>query len=108
MRSRWLLAGALGLSLAPAITFAQEAETPDVFPAGRGRDEAFYICTGCHGSAIVRQQGLTRDGWNGTIDFMVAAKEMAPLDAETRTLLLDYLSAAFPPRQRYTNPFLNP
>ena len=97
------------MAIAPAILSAQVVETPDVFPAGTGRDATFYICTGCHGSAIVRQQGQSQDGWNGIIDLMINAKEMAPLDPETRALVLDYLAATFPPRPRgYVNPFLAP
>lgn len=97
---------AVGLSLTAA---AQEApvETPDVLPAGLGRDETFYVCTACHGSAIVRQQGMTREVWEQTIDIMIQRQQMAPLDAPLRALIADYLAASFPPRRRApANPFV--
>lgn len=99
-----LFAAALALT---AAAWAQE-ESPDDLPQGKGRDEAFYGCTACHGFALVRQQGLSRERWDETIDYMSTRHNMPELDPADRVLILDYLAANFPPRQRgRPNPFLN-
>jgi cytochrome c5 len=84
-------------------------ETPDVLPEGHGRDETFYYCTACHGAAIIKQQGMTRDQWDQSFDWMVDRHKMPVPDPQLRALLLDYLAASFPQRQRRgrPNPFLN-
>lgn len=109
--TRALAAGAMGLflALAPAaVAWAQE-EGPEDLPEGKGRDEAFYGCTACHGFALVRQQGMSRARWNETIDYMTERHGMPELDAADRELILDYLAAKFPPSQQRgrPNPFLN-
>jgi hypothetical protein len=106
--ARWLaLVLAVALALAGAAAWAQE-ESPDDLPQGKGRDEAFYGCTACHGFALVRQQGLSRERWDETIDYMSTRHNMPELDPADRVLILDYLAANFPPRQRgRPNPFLN-
>lgn len=97
---------AVGLALTAASAQEAVVETPDVLPAGLGRDETFYVCTACHGSAIVRQQGMTRESWEQTIDLMIQRQQMAPLEAPLRALIADYLAANFPPRRRApANPF---
>lgn len=97
----------------PATPPAQVAratdETPEVLPDGRGRDETFYLCTACHGSAIIRQQGMPRERWNETFDWMIEKHRMPDPGAADRNLIVDYLASAFPPRQQRgrANPFLN-
>ncbi len=107
--SRVLAAGAMGtwFALAPVASLSQGPEDVDVFPAGVGRDETFYSCTACHGSSIVRQQGMSREQWSATIDYMVERHKMPEPDQALRALIVDYLAGAFPPRQRgRPNPFL--
>ena len=83
-------------------------ETPADLPNGKGRDETFYACVVCHGSAIIKQQGMTRERWDQTLTWMTEKHNMAPPDAAERALIVDYLAATFPPRQRgRPNPFLN-
>ena len=104
-----LAAGAMGacFALAPVAALPQASETVDVLPARAGRDETFYFCTACHGSSIIRQQGMSREQWSGTIDYMVERHQMPEPDQALRALIVEYLSATFPPRQRgQTNPFL--
>ncbi len=82
-------------------------DTPEVLPEGPGREETFYACTACHGIALVRQQGMTRERWDETIQVMIDRHGMTSYDGELRDLILDYLAASFPPRRRTpTNPFL--
>ncbi|MFC3125539.1 hypothetical protein ACFOD4_10735 [Pseudoroseomonas globiformis] len=85
------------------------AETEDILPAGDGREETFTNCTACHSTAIIRRSGLTRERWDALIDWMVEKQNMAPLQPETRVLIVDYLAGAFPGRStspRARNPFL--
>lgn len=85
----------------------REPEEPTVFPDGENRDEVFYICTTCHGSALVRAQGHSRERWSAVLDFMVERHGMPEPSKEDRDMMLDYLAKAFPPKGRgYSNPFL--
>lgn len=105
--ARWF-ALSLGVALAVAGAAWAQEESPDDLPQGKGREETFYGCTACHGFALVRQQGMSRERWDETIDYMSTRHKMPELDAADRALILDYLSANFPPRQRgRPNPFLN-
>lgn len=92
--------------LAAAFAAADE-ETPESFPDGPGREETFYFCTACHGGAIVKQQGMTRERWSESLDWMTERHAMPKLEGAERDQILDYLTHAFPPRRRApVNPFL--
>ena len=98
--------------VAPAAAPVQAAcatdETPEVLPEGKGRDETFYLRTACHGTAIITQQGLTRQRWEETFDWMIEKHRMPDPGAADRALIVDSLAAAFPTRQRgRVNPFAN-
>ena len=97
-----LTLAALVLCDAPAVTqspqFQPRDEAPEEFPAGSGRDDTFYACSGCHGFKIVAQQGLTRRQWEDSIQWMVDRHKMPPLPDKEQKIVLDYLEAAFPPR----------
>jgi hypothetical protein len=83
-------------------------ESPDDLPPGPGREETFFACTACHGLAIVKAQGMSRERWDESLAWMVERHRMNKLDAADRALVLDYLAASFPPRARgRPNPFLN-
>jgi hypothetical protein len=78
-------------------------------PDGNGREVTFYTCTACHGVALIKAQGLTRDLWDSTFDLMLERHKMAPVKPEERAEILDYLTEQFPPRRRgrnADNPFL--
>ncbi len=84
-------------------------DTVDDLPAGAGRDVTFYTCTACHGVALIKAQGLTRDLWDSTFDLMLQRHRMPPVKADERAEILDYLATAFPPRRQGRggdNPFL--
>lgn len=107
---------ALVLLLLPASLPAQQPsalpppvdETPEDLPPGTGREETFYACVVCHGSAIIRQQGMSRERWDQTLSWMTEKHGMPPPDQADRALIVDYLATTFPPRQRgRPNPFLN-
>jgi hypothetical protein len=84
-------------------------DTPDDLPDGKGRDVTFYTCTACHGVALIKAQGLTRELWDSTFDLMLQRHRMPPVPAAERAEILDYLAATFPPRRQgrgSDNPFL--
>jgi mono/diheme cytochrome c family protein len=103
---RFLAAGAVAIGIAIAPPAFADEESPEDLPPGKGRDEAFYGCTACHGFAIIRQQGMSRERWEATIVDMQVRHNMPELDPADRALVIDYLTAVFPPRQRgRPNPF---
>ena len=77
-------------------------------PEGSGREVTFYTCTACHGVALIKAQGLTRDLWDSSFDLMLQRHRMPPVKAEDRAQIIDYLAEQFPPRRRRggDNPFL--
>lgn len=83
-------------------------DTVEDLPAGKGRDTTFYACTACHGVALIKAQGLTRDLWDSSIDLMVERHRMPAPKPEERAEVLDYLAEQFPPRRKgrgSDNPF---
>ena len=101
--SRFVLVAIAGLLLvAPAIaqtpTFTPRDENPEDFAAGAGRDETFYACTACHNFKLVAAQGLSRMGWEDSINLMTRRHNMPPLEGKDRKVVLDYLEVAYPPR----------
>lgn len=64
---------------------------------GKGAEETFYACTGCHSDMLVVQQGLSRDRWNELIDWMIDEQGMPELESEERDVILDYLSKNYGP-----------
>jgi len=89
----------LALVILPAflIQGAQAEDDPfgSDWPEGPGREEAGYLCAACHSLRMVTQQGLSRDDWDETLDWMVEEQEMEALEAEERELILSYLSQHF-------------
>ena len=104
---RRLLAAVL-LTVAAVPAGAQtHSDTIEDLPEGPGRDAVFHLCTACHGVKIIKQQGLSAERWDATIDFMVERHGMAAPSDELRREIVGYLAANFPARPRsYQNPFL--
>jgi hypothetical protein len=103
-----LLASATAFAQPRAPAFTPRDESPEEFPAGAGRDETFYACTACHGFKIIAQQGMNRQQWEDSIDWMTKRHNMPPLEEKERRIVLDYLTATYPPRTRpggWQNPF---
>jgi hypothetical protein len=90
--------------------FTPGDEAPENFPAASGRDEAFFSCTACHNFKLVAAQGLSRRQWDESVALMVQKHGMPVLDDKDKTVVLDYLETAFPPRAPasggWQNPFL--
>jgi hypothetical protein len=90
------MAGGPGSAQQP--NFAPRDESPEDFPAGPGREEAFYACVACHNFKLVAAQGMTRERWDQSLTFMTQRHNMPPLEGEDRRIVLDYLEKTYPPR----------
>ncbi len=72
--------------------WAAAADEWDGLPDGAGREEVYGLCGACHSLMIVKQQGLSRDAWAETMEWMVEEQGMPELDRETLDLVIDYLA----------------
>lgn len=84
------VAGAVFLLATPA--GADNDDDYDGLPPGEGREDVYSYCAACHSAKLVSQQGLTRESWDETLDWMVEEQGMAEPDADLRKIILDYLS----------------
>lgn len=100
--------GADALAQTPPADFSPEEETPEQYPDGPNRDEAFYRCTACHGFRIVAAQGMSRARWGETLTWMTERHGMPEIAGEERDKVLDYLEHSFPERQRGRGGWRNP
>ncbi|MEM8794883.1 MAG: aldehyde dehydrogenase [Pseudomonadota bacterium] len=66
-----------------------------ILKVANGVDETFYACTPCHSERIVAQQGLTREGWDELLVWMVEEQGMVEIEEPDRTTILDYLEAHY-------------
>jgi len=88
MSAERLLFGALSISI--ALLGAAAAQRADL-PEGPNRDLVSRACQACHDlSMVVAATGLTREGWDGTIEEMISYGMR--VDKEDRAKILDYLS----------------
>ena len=72
---------------------AQPAAAQVALPDGPGKDQMIKVCGLCHEAQRVASIRLTRDGWEATIDDMVA-RGARGTDEEFQAVL-DYLSTHF-------------
>ncbi|MCL4764603.1 MAG: hypothetical protein KJZ80_00035 [Hyphomicrobiaceae bacterium] len=96
------------LAQTPATDFTPQEETPEQYPEGPNRDDAFYSCTACHGFRIVAAQGMSRARWDETLTWMTERHNMPEIAGEDRDKVLDYLERAFPEQQRARGGWKNP
>src|SRR5437867_1211959 len=99
-RGRAVLLALFVVATSANLSFAQTSftprdENPEDFPAGAGREETFYACAACHGFKLVAQQGLSRAGWEDSINLMIGRHNMPPLDEKDRAVVLGYLAATY-------------
>jgi hypothetical protein len=84
-----LLLACSGISLLTLDTAAAQGLT---LPAGPNRDLVSRACQACHDlSMVLAATGLTRDGWNATIDEMVSYGMR--VEPDERRIILEYLSS---------------
>jgi hypothetical protein len=78
--------GAISASLGTAA--AQQIE----LPAGPNREVVSHECQACHDlGMVVAAAGMSREGWNSTIDEMISYG--VRVDLEDGAKILDYLSS---------------
>ena len=53
------------------------------------------VCSACHSLHLVKQQGLSRDSWQETLEWMVDEQGMEPLEPEDLNAVLDYLATYY-------------
>ncbi len=105
-RGGTLAKGAIPRSLPPD---ASHQDTVETLPPGKGQEETFYMCAACHGTALIKQQGMSRELWEASFQLMIDRHGMAKPDDADRALIIDYLAENFPPRRKGRggdNPFL--
>lgn len=78
-------------------TPVEAAADPDLalLPDGIGKQETFDGCASCHSIKLVVQQGLDKDGWLETIDWMVEEQGMDPIENGLAETIADYLATHF-------------
>jgi hypothetical protein len=59
---------------------------------GEGRDLVLDTCTGCHSTAIILQNRMSRKRWDETLTWMQEKQGLQKLNQETRNRILDYLA----------------
>lgn len=64
-------------------------------PPGAGQAEVFASCSACHSLMLVKQQGLSRERWTQTLEWMVEEQGMDELSPQRFEIILDYLSEHF-------------
>jgi hypothetical protein len=105
-----LLYAPIGFSSVGAQTLVEEA--PEQFPSAPHREETFYFCSACHNFKLIAAQGMSRDKWSETMDWMTVKHSMPKIEPDEREKIIDYLAAAFPAgaqiqRGGWKNPFSN-
>ncbi len=93
--------------IAYLVTLSDSPQTNSAEPLGPGgstsqdygglaedarRPLVYYTCSACHSIHIVRQQGLNRERWQETLDWMVEEQGMDALPPEEHEQVLSYLS----------------
>jgi hypothetical protein len=89
---RWmtLLLAWGGISFLKVGAIAAQGPT---LPPGPNRDLVSRACQACHDlSMVVAATGLTREGWNATIEEMISYGMR--VEPDERTKILDYLSSS--------------
>ena len=76
-----------------------ETENADVglLVAAEGAAVTHAYCTVCHSERIVAQQGLTREDWVETLEYMVEEHGMVPIATSDFDRVLEYLSTHYGP-----------
>ncbi|WP_193725735.1 hypothetical protein [Ferruginivarius sediminum] len=95
---RLLLACALGGGFAAPAAAQDNADSS--LPPGEGRELVAGLCGACHSLRLVKQQGMSRERWDYTLDWMVEKQGMPELQPEMRTTILDYLAEHYGEKSR--------
>jgi hypothetical protein len=96
MRKIGLLLVLLGATLA---VFGARAIAEEGLPPGPNRELVIHTCNACHEiSMLTDTGGLDRKDWEDTLQEMMSyGAQVTPAE---RTLILDYLVTALPPKKQ--------
>ncbi len=61
-------------------------------PEGDAQAEVYGVCSACHSLMIVQQQGLSKQSWLDTLDWMIEEQGMAELPEEMLDRIAGYLA----------------
>ena len=78
----------------PAFSNEDDNEFGILFNAP-GVETTYYACSACHSERIVAQQGLSRQGWEEMLVWMVEEQGMFELEEAERNEVLDYLATHY-------------
>ncbi|WP_085902485.1 hypothetical protein [Kiloniella majae] len=88
----FLLASTLFAFGSPSLGQDADEDEFEGLVAGPGQEEVLIYCSACHSTRIVQQQGLSRDEWAETLEWMVEDQGMSEIEEPDLTLILDYLA----------------
>ncbi len=95
MRAGRRTAGTLACALLAVAAAGPAWGQGDELPPGEGRDLVQGLCAACHSIGMVTQQGMDRERWDDTLDWMVEKQGMPEQSEENREMILDYLAEHF-------------
>ncbi len=69
--------------------------TSKLLKPGKGSELVSMECASCHSLRLVIQQGMNRERWKETLDWMVDEQGMESLALDKKNVILDYLSTYY-------------
>ncbi|MDF2152253.1 c-type cytochrome [Vibrio sp. CAU 1672] len=66
-----------------------------ILTPGENMELVAAVCSACHSLYLVTQQGLSKESWDETLQWMVDEQGMDELDADKREAVLIYLSTYY-------------
>ena len=66
-----------------------------IIESGAGMALVVAKCSGCHSLHLVKQQGLSRESWLETLEWMIDEQGMDALNENEEKQILDYLSTHY-------------
>lgn len=98
------VAAATAASVATAASAAGEYDPASGLFIAPGYQAVAVNCLACHSARIIIQQGLSRDKWEDTIEWMQEEQGLWPIPAPTLGEILDYLAAHYGPSRPHFSP----
>ncbi|WP_218763949.1 c-type cytochrome [Vibrio parahaemolyticus] len=66
-----------------------------ILTPGENMELVAAVCSACHSLHMVTQQGLSRQRWDETLDWMIEEQGMEDLSGDDREAILEYLSTYY-------------
>ena len=81
-----------GIAFFSSSIFAGDPVDFGGLPEGDAQAEVYGVCSACHSLMIVQQQGLSKQSWLDTLDWMIEEQGMAELPEEMLDRIAGYLA----------------